>query len=147
MKVSIGGCASAAVVAEVHTVSRCFGALRALDSVSLDVRAGEVHALLGPNGAGKATLVRLLTGMLAAAAGGGRVGRSAHGRQKRLAFARAMLTRPPLLLVDEATHDLDPAASAAARALVSAAAREGAAVLWTTQRVEEVRGFADRVTV
>jgi ABC-type multidrug transport system ATPase subunit len=58
-----------------------------------------------------------------------------------------MLTRPMLLLVDEATHDLDPEAAATARDLVTAAALGGAGVLWTTQRVEEIRGFADRVTV
>jgi ABC-2 type transport system ATP-binding protein len=74
-------------------------------------------------------------------------GHYSHGMQKRLSFARALLTRPVLLLVDEATHDLDPEAAATARDLVTAAALGGAGVLWTTQRVEEVRGFADRVTV
>jgi ABC-2 type transport system ATP-binding protein len=75
------------------------------------------------------------------------VGEYSHGMQKRLSLARALLTKPELLLVDEATHDLDPAAARQARELVRAVAEGGAGVLFTTQRVEEIRGFADRVTV
>jgi ABC-2 type transport system ATP-binding protein len=75
-----------------------------------------------------------------------RVAAYSHGMQKRLSVARALLTRPPVLLVDEATHDLDPEAAVQVRELVSGLAAEGTAVLWATQRIEEIRGFADRVT-
>jgi ABC-2 type transport system ATP-binding protein len=75
------------------------------------------------------------------------VGVFSHGMQKRLSLARALLLDPPILFVDEATHDLDPEASARARELVADAARGGAAVVWATQRVDEIRGFADRVTL
>src|SRR5918994_3373951 len=53
------------------------------------------------------------------------VGHYSHGMQKRLSLARALLTDPALLLVDEATHDLDPEAATQARDLVSAAAGRG----------------------
>ena len=75
------------------------------------------------------------------------VGTYSHGMHKRLSVARALLTHPAILLVDEATHDLDPEGARRIRALISAAAGEGAGVIWATQRVEEIRGFADRVTL
>jgi branched-chain amino acid transport system ATP-binding protein len=55
----------------LHTqnLSRAFGALVAVDNVSLDLPAGARHALIGPNGAGKTTLINLLTGVLEPSAG------------------------------------------------------------------------------
>ena len=49
---------------EVRDVTRDFDAVRALDSVSLSVRRGEIFGLLGPNGSGKSTLIRILCGLL-----------------------------------------------------------------------------------
>ena len=50
---------------EVADVVKSFGRLRALDGVTLRVRAGEVYGLLGPNGSGKTTLIRALVGLVA----------------------------------------------------------------------------------
>jgi ABC-2 type transport system ATP-binding protein len=75
------------------------------------------------------------------------VGAWSHGMQQRLSVARALLTNPGVLLVDEATHDLDPEAAATVRELVAARAATGAAVLWATQRLEELRDFAGEVTL
>ena len=81
------------------------------------------------------------------AAGQERVGHYSHGMQKRLSVARALLTRPLLLLVDEATHDLDPEGAERVRELIRERSRGGMAVLWTTQRLDEIRGLADDVTL
>jgi branched-chain amino acid transport system ATP-binding protein len=51
-------------------VTRAFGALRAVDDVSLSVVAGERYAILGSNGAGKTTLFNTVTGDHPPTAGG-----------------------------------------------------------------------------
>ncbi len=56
-------------VLEMRHISKRFDATQALDDVSLDLRAGEVHALLGENGAGKSTLIKIMTGIHAPDAG------------------------------------------------------------------------------
>jgi ribose transport system ATP-binding protein len=50
------------VVLAVRGVAKAFPGVVALDSVDLEVRAGELHVLLGENGAGKSTLIRILAG-------------------------------------------------------------------------------------
>jgi branched-chain amino acid transport system ATP-binding protein len=52
-----------------HNLMKSFGALRATDDVSIDLRAGEIHALIGPNGAGKSTLIAQISGGLRPDAG------------------------------------------------------------------------------
>src|SRR5256885_5667542 len=47
----------------IESVGKRFGALAALDNVSLDIAAGEVHCLLGENGAGKSTLCNIVFGV------------------------------------------------------------------------------------
>jgi len=51
-------------------IVRSFGATRALDGLSLEVRTGEIFGLLGPNGAGKSTLINITVGLLEPDEGG-----------------------------------------------------------------------------
>jgi ABC-2 type transport system ATP-binding protein len=60
-------------VVDVRDVTIRFGALTAVDHVSMGVAAGEVFGLLGPNGSGKTTLIRALCGLLPLATGSARV--------------------------------------------------------------------------
>jgi len=53
---------NSALSLECLNMTKRFGALTALDDVSLKVPAGSFHALLGENGAGKSTLVKCLVG-------------------------------------------------------------------------------------
>ncbi|WP_213736143.1 ABC transporter ATP-binding protein [Bradyrhizobium sp. dw_411] len=48
---------------EAFKVSKSYGAVVANDDVSVDLKAGEIHALLGENGAGKSTIMKILYGM------------------------------------------------------------------------------------
>jgi len=57
----------------IERLAKHFGALRAVDGISLTVREGEIFALLGPNGAGKTTTISMLTGLLAPTSGSANV--------------------------------------------------------------------------
>ncbi len=57
------------VVLQTRGISKRFGALKASDDISIDLRPGEIHAVIGPNGAGKSTLIAQICGTLAPDAG------------------------------------------------------------------------------
>jgi branched-chain amino acid transport system ATP-binding protein len=59
----------AEVVLQIEGLTKNFGGLRITDEVTLDVRAGELHAIIGPNGAGKTTLINQICGTLRPDAG------------------------------------------------------------------------------
>lgn len=71
------------VLAASH-LSKRFGGVLALDDVTLEVRAGEVHGLLGHNGSGKSTLIKILAGYHVPERGGGL---EIDGRPVRLPLA------------------------------------------------------------
>jgi len=51
------------IVLQAKSISKTFGGIKALDSVSLEVYKGQVNAIVGENGAGKSTLMKVLTGI------------------------------------------------------------------------------------
>ncbi|MGA0613889.1 ATP-binding cassette domain-containing protein [Paracoccus sp. KR1-242] len=56
-------------VLKAQQITKSFGAFKAVDGVSIDVRDRTLHALIGPNGAGKTTAFNLLSGILAPSSG------------------------------------------------------------------------------
>ncbi|WP_245493894.1 ATP-binding cassette domain-containing protein, partial [Mesorhizobium sp. M7A.F.Ca.AU.002.02.1.1] len=105
-------------------VTKSYGATTALENVSLDLAAGEVHAVLGENGAGKSTLVKILSGVIAPNSGQMRLDGAVyaphsilHARQAGVATAFQELSLAPNLTVAEAL--LLPAMKRGAFGLVS----------------------------
>ena len=54
---------------ELHGLTKRFGAVTAVDDLTLELGAGTVTGFLGPNGAGKTTTLRMLLGLVAPTAG------------------------------------------------------------------------------
>ncbi len=57
------------ILLETHNLRKAFGALVAVNDVSIQVQAGTIHSIIGPNGAGKTTFFNLLCGNLEPTAG------------------------------------------------------------------------------
>ncbi len=204
----------------IHTehLSRSFGAVQAVDDLSLDVPAGIVFGFLGANGAGKTTTIHLLLGLLEPTGGQatvlgfntrtqadairaragallefsglyermsaednlelyGRIYRMAaadrrartkellvhldlwdrrkdqvgtwsRGMKQKLAVARALFHRPPLIFLDEPTAGFDPVAAAALRDdLATLVKREGATVFLNTHNLAEAEKLCALVGV
>ncbi len=201
----------------LENVTRRFGPVTALDSVSLEAGKGEIVGLLGPSGSGKTTLLRL-AGMLDRPDGGsvlldgkpvdaggdrdldtrrriamilqkpvvfrGSVLRNATyalrvrkveegesraralealegvglgdfasraastlsgGEVQRLAFARAAVIKPELMLLDEFTANLDPANITMLEKAVRAFRGGGGTVVMVTHNLSQGKRLADRV--
>jgi ribose transport system ATP-binding protein len=94
------------VLLELKAVSKSFGSTRALDGVSFDLRAGEVHVLAGENGAGKSTLIKILSGVypdyageLVVAGVAQRFASPVHARRAGIATIHQELSLVPCLSV------------------------------------------------
>jgi len=67
------------------------------------------------------------------------------GEQQRLALARALITNPEVLLLDEPTASLDPASMQAVEAIIQSAHSQGIKIIFVTHDVGQVRRLADEV--
>ena len=76
---------------------------------------------------------------------GDRLKTFSKGMRQRVMISRAFVNRPRVLFLDEPTDGLDPASSAAIRAVIKEEAARGAAVLLTTHDMFEAEELSDRV--
>jgi ABC-2 type transport system ATP-binding protein len=199
----------------VDGVTKCFGALKALDKVSFSTSSG-INVILGPNGAGKSTLLRCIDGLYKLDLGSisvldkdpyadyaiksrmsllsdayglydflsvydnmrffgrlqslspretekrymrilkeldaakylhAKVSTLSRGTKQKVAFCRAILNDPEILLLDEPTAFLDVKASGYIREFMLDYARAGRTVLFVTQKIDEVTRFNSRILV
>ncbi len=77
-----------------------------------------------------------------------KVGTYSKGMKQKLAIARALIHRPPILYLDEPTSDLDPESSKAIRDLIKKLSdREHCTILLSTHRLEDAERLCDRVMI
>lgn len=79
--------------------------------------------------------------------GGKRVGALSGGMKQRLALALALLSDPPVLLLDEPTSNLDAETRAEFLQLLAKLRHEGKTLLFTSHHLEEVEQLADQVLI
>lgn len=87
---------------QLRDIRKRFGAVRAVDGVSIDVQEGELHGLLGENGAGKSTLMKILSGFIEADSGEVILNGEAvrlHSPDDAIAAGIGMLHQDPLVFL------------------------------------------------
>jgi len=200
---------------EIAGLTRTYGNIRAVDSLTLSVARGEVFGLLGPNGAGKTTAIRMMTTLSRPDAGAcaiddfdvvrdpleiksrigvvpqennldreltaaenlliyamlhrvadrkGKIGENlkmvdlwdrrdtlvsgfSGGMQRRLLLARALLTEPSVLFLDEPSIGLDPQIRRQMWDIIRKTRIDGRTVVITTHYIEEAEALCDRVGI
>ncbi len=199
----------------IENITKLYHTVKAVDSLTLTIKQGEVFGLLGPNGAGKTTTIKILTTLSKATTGRASIGghdveretsavkkiigiapqeinldkeltaeenlkvygmlhrldnldqnisdilklaglaeRSRHlvrefsgGMQRRLLIARALLTKPKVLFLDEPTVGLDPQMRRQIWNLVRNLKYDGTTVFLTTHYIEEAEALCTRVGI
>ncbi len=123
------------VALSLRGVSKAYGAVRALQDVTVDCRVGEIHALVGENGSGKSTLLGVASGFLAPDRGTVEIGgterrRASPGETRRLGLGIAYQTYSHVLELSVA-ENLYLAAPAELRP------KYGRMEEWASARLEE----------
>ncbi len=93
-------------ITEVNRLTKCFGGLTALDSLTFKVCRGNILGLLGPNGAGKTTAIHCMLGLITPTSGsirilGRDIGRHRRRILSRVNFSSAYTSLPSNLTVQE----------------------------------------------
>jgi ABC-type multidrug transport system ATPase subunit len=73
------------------------------------------------------------------------VGELSRGTKQKIALCRALINQPRLLLLDEPSAFLDPAASRMLHSELNALSRSGVSIVYATQRLDELYKIGDRV--
>jgi len=160
-----------ASILELENVSKHFGGIRAVSSVSVDLREGEIVALIGPNGAGKTTLVNVITGVQPASAGRIRfLGADVAAREqldftgltafadraasaltlagrKRVELAKSLAMKPKILMLDEVNAGLNSSEIDGALTLIRRVSERGVTILIIEHLMKVVLSLAQRVLV
>jgi NitT/TauT family transport system ATP-binding protein len=90
----------------IRSVSRRFGRDLALDTVDLEVAAGEFVALVGPSGCGKTTLLRIVADLVAPTTGEVRIGGAPPAQARRSRLLGLVSQRPAVLPWKRAVDDV-----------------------------------------
>src|SRR6266496_3666179 len=159
-------------VVTVRGLRKSYGTRMVVDGLDLDVPAGEIVGLLGANGAGKTTTVECIQGLRKPDDGRLRVlgfdpvtqgelleqfgltqrrrsvfSSLSGGERQRLFLVLALLNRPRLVILDELTQGLDPAARRNVWDAIRQLNDEGTTVLLVTHEMDEAEALCDRVAV
>jgi erythritol transport system ATP-binding protein len=111
------------------------------------LRAHQHYLALSPAAEGE-TVARMASELaIASATPEIGIGALSGGNQQKVVIARALLTRPCLLLLDEPTRGIDVGAKAELRALVRRLAQGGVGIVFVSSDLEEVASVADRIVV
>ena len=138
------------VAGDPETVAACVGLLPETPHF-YPYMTGEANlrALAGmsPRPVSPARCVELLDLVKLTKASGKKVSTYSAGMKQRLALAAALLTNPPVLLLDEPTAGLDPTGALELRALIKSLAAEGRTILMATQALDEAERTCSQLIV
>jgi ABC-2 type transport system ATP-binding protein len=136
---------------EIRSVSKTFGAHRAVDDVSLDVPAGSIYGFIGPNGSGKTTTIRMIMNIILPDAGeiavlGRRGGTSVSDAVAYLPEERGLYKQMPVRrllryygrLKGKKLRDLDP--------IITSWLERFGLTSWADKRIDQLsKGMAQKV--
>ncbi len=146
---------------QTNGLTRLFGALAAVDDVTLSVAPGQFFGFLGPNGAGKSTTIKMLTGLLEPSAGtieilGQRFGPETRELKRQIGVVpegMALLGRLTAteylhyLFLDEPFEGVDAIAAGMLKNMLTGMINRGATIFLTTHVLEIVERLCSHVAI